>query len=147
MKWIQGTFWIGLSATSLLAAYVIQSRRRRLGKVHFISWQEANSINSNNIVAVDCSHDIFSCLTHHRTSHDIEFDDIRGDTSTDMVLNAIQSNHPLLSNISLVTVNHFDIDAFMSVWALMNPETCRKFKDAIRECAHIGDFRELGNCS
>jgi hypothetical protein len=145
MRWIIGTALIGASATALVSLFISRTRRRKLREICFIPWQEANLMKRSDIVAVDCSHDIFTCLTHHRTSDDDSFDDIRGDTSTDMVINAIQSGHPFLNNISHVTVNHFDVDAFMSVWALMNPEKSLELRNAIRECAHIGDFRELGN--
>jgi hypothetical protein len=55
------------------------------------------------IVAVDCTHDIMACLTHHRTPHNTTLDNIRGDTSTDIVLNAIESRHPFLKSMSQVT--------------------------------------------
>ena len=71
-------------------------------------------------------------------------EEICGDSSTEIVLNAIASNHPIIKGMNQCTANHFDIDAFCSVWALLHPDEALRHKASLRECAHIGDFRELG---
>ena len=140
----------GTAVCTVLAgtvAYIIflKKIKNKIKKISYISWPDANaSDDAKGIVAVDCTHDLMPCLTHHRTPFNISLDKIRGDTSTDIVLNALESSHPFLKSISQVTVNHFDVDAFTSVWALMHPEHALRHNRELRECAHIGDFRELG---
>ncbi len=140
---------VGTAVSSVLAgtvAYIIFLRKHKIKKICYVSWPEANASNESmkEIVAVDCTHDLMPCLTHHRTPFNRSLEKIRGDTSTDIVLNALESSHPFLNTISHVTVNHFDVDAFTSVWALMHPEDALRYTRELRECAHIGDFRELG---
>jgi hypothetical protein len=67
---------------------------------------------------------------------------VRGDTSADIVFNALHQHLPGL-DCPAVTANHFDIDGFIGVWALLNPELALAHEAALREAARIGDFREL----
>ena len=41
-----------------------------------------------------------------------------------------------------VTNNHFDVDGFLGVWSLFEPELALRYEAALREAALIGDFRE-----
>ena len=137
-------FPLVFGAAGLIAVYFLFIRRRKLNRYTFVPWPEASLRDCKEIIAVDCTHDIIPHLTHHRTNFDASLESIRGDTSTDIVLNAIQSKHPAVVRASWVTVNHFDVDAFTSVWALLNHEKSLFYGSELRECAHIGDFRELG---
>jgi hypothetical protein len=67
---------------------------------------------------------------------------ISDDTSAAIVLNALRQNLPELDQ-PYVTANHFDIDGFIGVWALLNPELALNHEELLREMALIGDFREL----
>lgn len=68
--------------------------------------------------------------------------EVRDDTSAAMVLNALKLNLPELE-LECVTANHFDIDGFVGVWALLNPELALDNEELLRQMALIGDFREL----
>jgi hypothetical protein len=67
---------------------------------------------------------------------------VRGDTSADIVFNALHQQLPGL-DCPAVTANHFDIDGFIGVWALLNPQLALAHEAVLREAARIGDFREL----
>ena len=67
---------------------------------------------------------------------------VQGDTSADIVLNALHAPD-LDLNFEYVTANHFDIDGFVGVWALLNPELALTWEPVLRQMALIGDFREL----
>ncbi len=69
--------------------------------------------------------------------------ELREDTSAGMVLQALKQNWPQLQAYSYVTANHFDIDALVGVWALLNPELALQHEETLRQMAVIGDFREL----
>jgi hypothetical protein len=64
------------------------------------------------------------------------------DTSTEIVLKAIQNNLPELGK-KYVTNNHYDIDGFLGVWAIFNPKKALEHYDLLTEMAQIGDFREI----
>lgn len=66
---------------------------------------------------------------------------LHDDTSTGIALNAIKAGHdacewPYVSN------NHFDIDGFLGIWAVINPQLALEYEDMLRAAALIGDFRE-----
>ena len=67
---------------------------------------------------------------------------VQGDTSADIVLNALHAPD-LDLNFEYVTANHFDIDGFVGVWALLNSELALTWEPVLRQMALIGDFREL----
>ncbi len=67
---------------------------------------------------------------------------VKDDTSAAIVLNAMRQNLPEL-DLPYVTANHFDIDGFVGVWALLNPELALENEELLRQMALIGDFREL----
>ncbi|MCX2744634.1 hypothetical protein OO013_12195 [Mangrovivirga sp. M17] len=92
-----------------------------------------------NCLAVDCTHRKALPLSHWRGAPSPE--NIHDDTSAAICLNAIKAN--LIEGYRYVTNNHFDIDGFMGVWALMEPELALKNEQLIRQAALIGDFREL----
>jgi len=67
---------------------------------------------------------------------------VRGDTSADIVLNALRE--PTINlDFEYVTANHFDVDGFVGVWALLQPELALQYEAVLRQMALIGDFREL----
>eukprot|EP00960_Hanusia_phi_P039931 754149-Hanusia_phi.AAC.3 len=68
---------------------------------------------------------------------------IAGDTTSSMVLNAVMQGNEILARHKKVSVNHFDIDAFISVWSACNPSLAKDFFDALVQAAAIGDFREF----
>jgi hypothetical protein len=70
---------------------------------------------------------------------------LRGDTSTDCVLNAIQKHDKFIKTCKYVSTNYFDVDSFLSSWCVINYKECLTgtYEIILRECARIGDFREL----
>lgn len=97
-------------------------------------------------VVVDCKHPTAPQLTHHlkgkneRANMNLR---LRGDTSTDAVINAIKKKDLQFIRSNFVSSNHFDIDSFLSVWCAVNPRSAKINEQLIREIAKIGDFREL----
>ena len=67
---------------------------------------------------------------------------ITDDTSGGIVLNAIEQNFEGINN-PLISATHFDIDGFVGVWALFEPELAMVYKSVMHQMAVIGDFREL----
>jgi len=65
-----------------------------------------------------------------------------GDTSTEIVLNALARLDKFSPSCSC-TNNHFDIDGFLGVWALHNPDLALTNVELLTLMARIGDFREL----
>jgi hypothetical protein len=99
-----------------------------------------------NTIVVDCSHPTCPQITHHlkgRNQEKLNFNQFRGDSTTDGVINCIKSDETLLRGFDYVTSNHFDIDSFLSLWCSINTELALKHEHVLRECAKIGDFREL----
>ena len=94
-------------------------------------------------VCVDCTHPRLPTLTHHKESRTPEY--LKGDTSTDVVMNALTdpSGWQPLRVASKVTCNHFDIDGVLSVWACINPIAARKHETLMRAAARLGDMREM----
>jgi hypothetical protein len=96
-------------------------------------------------IVVDCKHPTAYQLTHHLKKNEKNLMNLRlrGDTSTDAVMNALKSNDLKYFKTKFVSTNHFDVDSFTSVWCVLNPELALKHEAVIREVAKIGDFREL----
>lgn len=97
-------------------------------------------------VVVDCTHTHLPTLTHHKESTTPQFLKQRtGDTSTDVVLNALtcETGWPAIRVASKVSCNHFDIDGLTSVWSLIYPLKARKHEYLLRAIARLGDMREL----
>jgi hypothetical protein len=134
-----------------VAVAVVGSARRRRKTLsnarrglRFVPWRELNlaSWKSSPILVVDTTHPSRECLTHHKMRR-LPPAELRDDTTTGMVLNALRQRHSLLSSFTGVSVDHFDIDAFLSVFAACNPGIAEQFDPVVREAAIIGDFREL----
>lgn len=99
-----------------------------------------------NTVVVDCHHKSAYQLTHHLKNKNQKNNinhNLRGDSSTDAVINAIKQNDEKFANCDQVASNHFDVDSFLSVWSAINEELALKYENVLRWCAKIGDFREL----
>jgi len=68
---------------------------------------------------------------------------LRDDTSAGSALHAL--HHPATPGLEAraVTANHFDIDGFIGVWALLNPALALRHEELLRLVAALGDFREI----
>ncbi|AYA37009.1 hypothetical protein D3Y59_08030 [Hymenobacter oligotrophus] len=67
----------------------------------------------------------------------------RDDTSAGSALRALLQQPPELQGAQFVTANHFDVDGFVGVWALLNPGLAKQHETLLRMVATLGDFREL----
>ena len=127
-----------------LAAVAYRHFIKSRPKVEFVPYS-LSSLGSDTLV-VDSSHSSARQVTHHlkgQKQKELMDLSLRGDTSTDGVLNGLKRKHPDTCAISKVTANHFDIDSFLPVFSCINPKTALEFERIIREVAIIGDFREL----
>ncbi|RAU82667.1 hypothetical protein DP923_12045 [Pontibacter arcticus] len=97
-------------------------------------------IKTNKAIVVDSTHPNGFMLSHWRGAPTPAA--VRDDTSAAIVLNAIRLQLPELE-LPFVTANHFDIDGFIGVWSLLNPELALEHEEMLRQMALIGDFREL----
>lgn len=68
----------------------------------------------------------------------------QADTSAEIVLNFLEKSNKI-NEFEWVTANHFDIDGFLGVWAILNPELALKHKEILKAAAEIGDFRAYQN--
>ena len=68
---------------------------------------------------------------------------LRDDSSAGSALRAL--HHPTTPGLEAlaVTANHFDIDGFVGVWALLNPALALRHEALLRLIAGLGDFREI----
>ena len=106
-------------------------------KRQFIPFAE---VRKHRAIIVDSAHPNGFTLSHWRGAPTPEV--VRDDTSAAMVLHALRLNLPEL-DLPYVTANHFDIDGFVGVWSLLNPEKALENEEVLRQMALIGDFREL----
>lgn len=91
-------------------------------------------------LAIDCYSNKAFNLSHWRGAPKVA--GIHDDTSTQITIRAIEANLPQIER-EYVTCNHFDIDGFLGVWSVFNPDIALQNKALIEEMSLIGDFREL----
>ncbi len=106
-------------------------------KRQFIPFAE---VKNHKAIIVDSTHANGVMLSHWRGVPTPA--EIRDDTSAAIVLHALRQELPQL-NLAYVSANHFDIDGFVGVWALLNPKLALENEELLRQMALIGDFREL----
>ncbi len=94
----------------------------------------------DQVLIVDAHHPQGFDLSHWRGAPVPE--NCEADTSTEIVLKAIQNKLPELDK-KHVTNNHYDVDGFLGVWAVFNPKEALEHYDLLTEIAQIGDFREI----
>ncbi|MFD2514942.1 DUF6687 family protein [Pontibacter locisalis] len=99
-----------------------------------------SEVKNHKAIIVDSTHPNGFMLSHWKGAPTPAT--VRDDTSAAIVLNALRQNLPEL-NLPYVTANHFDIDGFVGVWALLNPGKALDNEELLRQMALIGDFREL----
>ena len=68
---------------------------------------------------------------------------LRDDTSAGACLRALRAPATPGLAARAVTANHFDIDGFIGVWALLHPALALAHEALLRLAATLGDFREL----
>jgi hypothetical protein len=68
---------------------------------------------------------------------------LRDDTSAGSCLRALHAPATPGLEARAVTANHFDIDGFIGVWALLHPALALATEELLRLTATLGDFREI----
>jgi hypothetical protein len=68
---------------------------------------------------------------------------LRDDTSAGSVLRALHAPETAGLQALAVTANHFDVDGFVGVWALLHPALALQHEHLLRLVATLGDFREI----
>jgi hypothetical protein len=68
---------------------------------------------------------------------------LRDDTSAGSCLRALHAPTTPGLEAQAVTANHFDIDGFIGVWALLHSELALAHEELLRLVATLGDFREI----
>ena len=68
---------------------------------------------------------------------------LRDDTSAGAVLRALHYPDTPGLAVEAVTANHFDVDGFVGVWALLHPALALRHEVLLRLVAALGDFREI----
>jgi hypothetical protein len=99
-----------------------------------------HEIKDQEVIIVDGLHPRGLILSHWKAGN--IHSEITDDTSGGIVLNAIEKNFSGIGN-PLISATHFDIDGFVGVWALFEPELAMQYKSVLHQMAVIGDFREL----
>jgi hypothetical protein len=108
-----------------------------MSKKQFIPFSE---LKHTKAIIIDSNHPNGLVLSHWRGAPTPA--GLRDDTSAGIVLNALRL-HVAGLELPYVTANHFDIDGFIGVWSLLNPEPALEQEELLRQMALIGDFREL----
>jgi hypothetical protein len=69
----------------------------------------------------------------------------KADLSLEIVLRLLNSPGAAtgLSDVALVTNDHYDTDGLLAVWALLNPLEALRHMAALRAAAEAGDFYEF----
>ena len=99
-----------------------------------------HEIRNQEVIIVDGLHPRGLTLSHWKGGN--IHAEITDDTSGGIVLNAIEKNFTGIDN-PLISATHFDIDGFVGVWALFEPQLAMQYKSVLHQMAVIGDFREL----
>lgn len=97
-------------------------------------------VKNHPSIIVDSLHPKGLILAHWRGA--VNPMDTADDTSAGIVLNALRLQISGL-DAPYVSANHFDIDGFVGVWSVLNPEEALQNEAVLRQMALIGDFREL----
>ncbi|PRW60398.1 hypothetical protein C2E21_1135 [Chlorella sorokiniana] len=106
-----------------------------------------------DVLVVDCTHGAAQTITHHKGQRNPPAGLVASDCSTGLVLDALQAAAsggraakaiaPWLAK-PYVSVNHFDADAVLSIWAYINRGAALQHSAVLRHAARIGDLREAG---
>lgn len=135
--------FLGWWAAAILLNNFSPQKTKNKNALTFVGFQ---SEPMPDTLVVDCSHTNAKQLTHHlkgpnqKKMMDLS---LRGDSSTDAVLNSIIYESKFTEGLKYVTSNHFDIDSFTASWCCCYPDIAPIFEQIIREISRIGDFREL----
>lgn len=101
-----------------------------------------NDLNKRKAICVDGIYAFGLNLSHWKGAN--IYPEWQADTSAEIVLNFLEKSNKI-NEFEWVTANHFDIDGFLGVWAILNPELALKYQAFLKATAEIGDFRTYQN--
>ncbi|PSC73208.1 monodehydroascorbate reductase [Micractinium conductrix] len=117
----------------------------------YVPWEEAKENSGDRMLALDCTHSSALTLTHHKAARNPPLVSLASECSTGLALDvlaaaaadpaAAAAAAPWLSK-PVVSANHFDADAVLSIWVLLNREEALTHDAVLRHAARIGDMRE-----
>jgi hypothetical protein len=108
--------------------------------MEFIPYAEARKLDHDLVIGVDCFLPGRLNLSHWRgAGPPVE---LAEDTSAAIAINAI-AKRAVPETARFVTNNHFDVDGFIGIWSLLNPELALEHRHLLKGMALLGDFREL----
>lgn len=124
------------------------SRSRPPAAARYVPWEVAKDAKNDSVLVVDCTHTGFPTMTHHKGHRNPPGG--CSDCSTGLVLDALAATGSLGAMVApwlvkpAVSVNHFDADAVLSLWAYCHQDTALEHSALLRHAARIGDLREAG---
>lgn len=113
----------------------------------YVSWEQVKDGSDSGTLVVDCTHASLLTISHHKGQRNPPGS---SDCSTGLVLDALaatgseaQAVTPWLAK-PRISVNHFDADAVLSMWAFIHRDVALQHSALLRHTARIGDLREAG---
>ena len=100
-----------------------------------------NMLGRHDIIAVDMVHyrGMWGLnFSHHQPNNN--YSRYVADTSTEGVLKYIECEDLTPLKQHTITTHHFDSDALISVWCLLNPEIAQERTELLKHVARCGDF-------
>uniref|UniRef100_A0A7S2RZN1 Uncharacterized protein n=1 Tax=Mucochytrium quahogii TaxID=96639 RepID=A0A7S2RZN1_9STRA len=140
MEWGKAHVLYLLPSCVFLVRCSLRAHRLQRQECSFVAFRNVSKDDAN-VILVDCSQPGVSSLTHHRTAKTPG--DLFGDSSTELVIDARRKGHMILKGKTRVSVNHFDIDGFLSVLAATRSDLVNQYGELFIQAAKIGDFREF----
>ncbi len=108
--------------------------------MEFIGFANAKKLDHNSVVGVDCFLPGRLNLSHWRGAGPPP--ELAEDTSAAIAINAL-IKAALPDTARFVTNNHFDVDGFIGIWSLLNPDLALEHQHVLKAIGLVGDFREL----
>ncbi len=108
--------------------------------MEFIPFHRIQNLNKDQVVIVDALHPDHLTLSHWKGAN--KYPKIAADTSAEITINAIQQGL-IPEKAKYVSANHFDIDGFVGVFALLHPHLLPTHSELLIQMAEIGDFRHF----
>jgi hypothetical protein len=98
-------------------------------------------LGRHDIVAVDMIHypGLWGlCFSHHLPNNNHPC--YAADTTTEGLLRFLTTASLAPLETFTITTHHFDADALLPVWALLNPEVAIEWRELLERVARCGDF-------
>lgn len=106
----------------------------------FIPFHELKKHPKDEVVIVDALHPDHLTLSHWKGAN--RHQEIQADTSAEICVNAVLIQYKNW-DAPYISANHFDIDGFVGVMALLHPEMVKEKSELFVQMGEIGDFRQF----